>query len=97
MYKLDFQHRITFPNTLLDLLQLKGIQKIGIYYDMEEKYLFFKSIDIGSSDLLIDTRVMDDRSRVILSKGMLSLIGADFDSTFLVYVKHGRLCMSKLE
>ena len=97
MYHLDSQHRLTLPYTLLRLVHLGEKQEIGIYYDIDNKYLFFKLVDIGSSDLLIDTRSMDDKYRIGLSKRILSLIGADYNSTFLVYIKQGRLCMSKLE
>ena len=97
MTKLDSQHRILIPMELLISVSLDALKKVSLNYDSENNSIYLDSPDPKELTCCVSIRALDEKNRIALPRNILELIEADYTSKFIVYVRYGRIHISKFE
>ena len=94
MAKLDKQHRLLVPKDLAVYCQIQFSQRVGIFLSETEQSVIIKNPS-NFEEFPMIAIVSCDRGRLYLSKEMLNILNASFESDFLFYVIKGDLYLRK--
>ncbi|MBO5478175.1 MAG: hypothetical protein J6A04_00350 [Clostridia bacterium] len=95
MAKIGSQNRLLIPKELTDLLKISGT--VGIFWDEAEKKIYLNHIEKCEEEFCICVRNIDNKNRICLPNNILSLIGANRKSEFVIAVKKYRIYIFKAE